>query len=303
MQRFKDQFHAMGTLCEVEIFARDVTHAGVAFAQVRQDVKRLESRYSRYLETSELSAINHVAAQGGAIEVDDETASLLNYAQACFDQSGGLFDVTSGILRRAWNFHIGCLPEQAAIDQLLVHVGWNKLSWRAPYLRFASAGQEIDLGGIVKEYAADRAGSLCRAVDIRHGYVNLGGDLTVIGPQPDGSPWQIGIRHPRNPNMLMTTLALASGAVASSGDYERCIVVGGVRYGHILNPRTGWPVRAIAAVTVQAPMCVVAGSLATIAMLKEHDGPLWLAEIDLPCIWMSINGEVGGWSMPDHKAP
>nr|WP_306306195.1 FAD:protein FMN transferase [Methylomonas koyamae] len=153
---------------------------------------------------------------------------------------------------------------------------------------------EIDFGGVVKEYAADRAAALCQAHGIRHGLVNLGGDIKVVGPRADGSPWQIGIRHPHRSGGLLDTLALAAGAVASSGDYERCITLDGVRYGHVLNPRTGWPVRHLAAVTVIAEFCVVAGSASTIAMLKEEDGPAWLTDLQLPHLWVDLNGECGG---------
>ncbi|NDD54426.1 FAD:protein FMN transferase, partial [bacterium] len=106
--------------------------------------------------------------------------------------------------------------------------------------------------------------------------INLGGDIKVLGPHPDGSPWAIGIRHPRNPSEIARTVYLKSGAMASSGDYERCILLGGRRYGHVLNPKTGWPVSHLASVSVVAEFCVVAGSASTIAMLMEEQGPSWL---------------------------
>ena len=235
-----------------------------------------------------------MAAAGGAIDVDTETAALLDYADTCHRQSGGLFDISSGLLRQAWRFGSGSLPDAAQVEALLQRIGWQRVVWNAPRLAFRSAGMELDFGGIVKEYAVDRAAALLAQAGVRHGFVNLGGDLRVIGPQADGTPWRIGVRHPRDPDALLTTLELAGGALASSGDYERCIVVDGVRYGHILNPRTGWPVRTLAAVSVVAPHCVVAGSAATIAMLKEGDGPAWLQEMQLPCLWVTVDGVVGG---------
>ncbi len=294
MQRFKDRFQAMGTWCEAEIFARDAVEAELAFEHIRDDVHRLEKRYSRYRSDSVLTDINRVAACGGSLEVDAETASLLHYAQACFEQSDGLFDITSGILRRAWRFPEGPLPREEYIEELLAHVGWNRLRWDSPWLSFPDPGLEIDLGGIVKEYAADRAVALARQAGIEHGYVNLGGDLSILGPQFDGAPWLIGIRHPREPSTLLTTLELSSGALATSGDYERCILIDGNRYGHILNPHTGWPVRELATVTVHAGLCVVAGSMATIGMLKEDQGPNWLNKMATESIWMRTNGELGG---------
>ena len=109
---------------------------------------------------------------------------------------------------------------------------------------------ELDLGGIVKEYAADCAARVLSDAGIEHALVNLGGDVRAVGPRADGAPWRIGVRHPRRPDGLVATVSISEGALATSGDYERCIEVEGVRYGHVLDPRTGWPVRHLASVTV-----------------------------------------------------
>jgi FAD:protein FMN transferase len=219
---------------------------------------------------------------------------LLDYAVTCYEQSDGLFDITSGILRSAWKFDQGKLPEQALIDGLLEKVGWHKVAWERPVLTFSVSGMEIDFGGVVKEYAVDRAAALCYSLGIRHGVINLGGDIKVIGPRADGSPWRVGIRHPRSKDALLDTISLYKGALASSGDYERCIMVDGVRYGHLLNPKTGWPVRHLAAVSVIGDFCVVAGSASTIAMLKEDEGTEWLQDLGLPHLWVDTLGETGG---------
>ncbi|MDD1611978.1 MAG: FAD:protein FMN transferase [Methylococcaceae bacterium] len=294
LQFYRQFFKAMGAPCEIQLFAETDSAAKQAFGAAMADIARLEARYSRYRSDSFLSEINSVAAIGGRIEVDDETASLLNYAVACHEQSDGLFDITSGILRRAWRFDSGTLPDQGLIDELLTKVGWDKVVWKPPLLEFPLSGMEIDFGGVVKEYAADRAAALCGAAGIRHGMINLGGDIKVMGPREDGSPWRIGIRHPRQKDALLQTVSLAGGAMASSGDYERCLTIDGVRYGHILNPRTGWPVRHLASVSVIADFCVVAGSASTISMLKEDQGPAWLETMDLPYLWVDVNGKTGG---------
>ena len=287
-------FKAMGSPCEIQLFAASETEAAHVSRLVIADVERLEALYSRYRDTSFLSAINRIAAQGGAIKVDDETAQLLNYAATCHAQSGGLFDITSGILRRAWRFDTGAPPDAALIASLLDRVGWRKLDWSAPVLSFPLPGMEIDFGGIVKEYAVDRAAVICRDAGVPNAVVNLGGDLRVVGPRADGSPWKIGIRHPRQAEGILESVLMREGAMASSGDYERCIVLNGVRYGHILNPTTGWPVRRMAAVSVLSDLCVVAGSASTIGMLREADGPAWLKELGLPHLWVDTDGAVGG---------
>ncbi len=293
LKLYRYAFNAMGTPCDIQLFAETEAKAKQVADLTIKDVQRLESLYSRYRADSFLSAINRAAAAGGGITVDEETAGLLNYAAACYRESDGLFDITSGILRRAWRFDRGRLPDEAEISGLLGKIGWDKVRWNPPLLEFPVPGMEIDFGGVVKEYAVDRAAALCRQAGIFHGIVNLGGDIKVIGPRADGGPWRIGIRHPRKEG-LMQTLSLRGGAMASSGDYERCIMVDGVRYGHVLNPRTGWPVRYLASVSVVGDFCVVAGSASTIAMLKEDKGPAWLAEMGLPHVWVNVNGETGG---------
>jgi thiamine biosynthesis lipoprotein len=301
LKSYRCEFKAMGTLCEIQLFAvtkakaRKVANAAIA------DVQRLERLYSRYKPDSLLSKINRVAVLGGRITVDEETACLLDYAVTCYQQSDGLFDITSGILRRAWKFDQDQLPEQSLIDQLLDKVGWHKVIWERPVLTFSIPGMEIDFGGIVKEYAVDRAAALCFSQGIKNGVVNLGGDIKVIGPRADGSPWRIGIKHPYDKEGLLDTLLLHDGALASSGDYERCITVKGIRYGHVLNPKTGWPVRHLAAVSVVGDFCVVAGSASTIAMLKEDKGTEWLTELGLPNLWVDVHGNIGGSIKPKPK--
>lgn len=284
----------MGTPCDIQLFACNQAKARDAADAAIADVQRLEALYSRYKTDSFLSEINRAAAIAGSINVDEETASLLDYAVTCYEQSDGLFDITSGILRRAWKFDQGKLPEQSLIDGLLDKVGWHKVLWKRSVLTFSVPGMEIDFGGVVKEYAVDRAASICYGLGIKHGVINLGGDIKVIGPRADGSPWRVGIRHPRSKDALLDTLSLYKGALASSGDYERCIMVDGVRYGHVLNPKTGWPVRHLAAVSVIGDFCVVAGSASTIAMLKESEGTEWLEELGLPHLWVDVQGEAGG---------
>ncbi|MGI9211680.1 MAG: FAD:protein FMN transferase [Methylococcaceae bacterium] len=286
-------FQAMGSPCEIQLHAKDEGRIHAAIQAVVSDVARLEARYSRYRHDSELARINQVASAGGSICVDDETRYLLDYADTCYQHSGGLFDITSGVLRQAWRFDSGCLPEATQIEALLEKVGWHRLRWEPPRLEFPVAGMALDLGGIVKEYAADRAAVLCQNLGIAHGYINLGGDIRVVGPHPDGRPWRLGIQHPRQPGQLIHTLELRHGGLASSGDYARCMVVDGIRYGHILDPTSGWPVQELAAVSVWAEWCVVAGSASTIAMLKGKEGLTWLNHLGLAHYWVDGQGQTG----------
>ena len=288
----------MGSPCHLTLYAPKYAVAQRVAHAVIADVSRLEQRYSRFRPDSLLSEINRSAHCSTGVILDEEMAGLLDYAQNCYKQSDGLFDITSGILRKAWNFsNSGTLPQQYLIDELLERVGWDKLIWQRPVLRFAIPGLELDLGGIAKEYAADRAVTLCHDNGISNGVVNFGGDLRVIGPRPDGEAWNVGIQDPRRPGKIIATLALRRGAVATSGDYERCMLVDGKRYGHILNPKTGWPVVGMASVSVVAPFAVIAGSASTIGMLKGNNGPEWLSAMGLPSLWVTEEGQVGQWDI------
>jgi len=284
----------MGSPCELQIYVPNEKQGKQVADSVQADVLRLEQKYSRYRDDSLLSDINRVAARGGTMLMDEETTGLLDYAATCHQQSDGLFDITSGVLRRAWRFERSELPDSALIDGLLQTVGWHKLDWSPPTLHFPMAGMEIDFGGVVKEYAADRAAVICQEAGVHHGLVNLGGDIRVIGPMPDGRPWIVGIQHPRIHGGVLKNLNLYHGGMASSGDYARCIVIDGQRYSHIINPKTGWPVKYMAAVSVVANFCLVAGSASTIGMLKEQDGGQWLDELGLPHIWVDNQGVIGG---------
>ena len=291
---FRRSFVAMGSPCEVQFYVQHLSHGRLLADRAVSEVQRLELRYSRYRKDSFLSRINETAMSGGRIEVDPETSGILDYVSLCHEQSAGLFDVTSGILRKAWRFQEQCLPDPEQLEALLLMVGWDRISWQSPFLSFPNPGMEIDLGGAVKEYAVDRVSGIFWAAGIRHGLVNLGGDIRVIGPHPDGSGWQVGISHPREKGRLMGTIELFQGAMASSGDYERCMVIDGIRYGHILNPKTGWPCNYMASVSVMGDFCMVAGSASTIGMLKENEGPDWLLGLGLPCFWMDVAGGFGG---------
>lgn len=291
---FRYPFPAMGSRCEIRLYAAAAERAALCAQAAIADVRRLEAKYSRYRADSVTTQINRVAAVGGALDVDDETATLLDYAATCYQQSDGLFDLTSGVLREAWGPQCRAIPTADTLARVLSRVGWNKVRWQRPSLAFGVPAMEIDFGGVVKEYAADRAAVICAEAAFRHGLVDLGGDIKIIGPHPDGAPWSVGIQHPRIADAVMATLDLGYGAVATSGDYERFLEVDGKRYCHILSPRTGMPVRGLAGVSVAAEECVVAGSATTIAMLMEDRGPAWLEEVGLPHVWMDHELRVGG---------
>lgn len=270
-------FQAMSSRCEIRLEGDDeAVLAGAAQAAIAE-VRRIEQKYSRYRADSIVSRINAAAGADEAVAVDDETASLLAFAARLHVWSDGLFDVTSGVLRRAWDFRRAQLPAPAVLEALLALIGWPQVEWDGRCIRLPRTGMEVDFGGFGKEYAADRAAALLAAAGQRHGFVNLGGDIRVLGARADGRGWRFGIQHPRRSDGTIASVEMAGGALATSGDYERHFELGGRRYCHILDPRSGWPVNAWASVSVAAPACVAAGALTTIAMLQGAAAPDFLA--------------------------
>ena len=263
----------MASHCEVRVYAADESAARRWSDAAIAEVRRIETKYSRYRDDSATTAINR-AAGGAGISVDAETASLLDFATQLHAQSDGAFDLTSGVLRRAWDFKAQRVPSQAALDKLLPRVGWSKVEWHPPQLALC-AEMEIDFGGIGKEYAADRAAAIAVEAGAEHGLINLGGDVRVIGPHADGSPWRIAVQDPRGePGSTIAYLNVPHGAMATSGDYERYFVQDGRRYSHLLDPKSGWPVEHWRSVSVVAPLAIAAGACATVAMLKPVDDAL-----------------------------
>ena len=269
-------FGAMACECEIRIAGLPQADAQPLAEQTMAEVRRIERRYSRYLADSMLSRINAGAGSGQPVAVDSETGHLLDFAASLHAASDGLFDITSGVLRRAWDFKTGRRPAVGELEALLPLVGWSQVQWmqgqehgqKHGQVLLPLAGMELDFGGIGKEYAADRAATLLQSLGVQSGLVNLGGDIRLLGPQLDGSPWALGIADPRSPGAVRATMQLRDGALATSGDYERFFELEGQRYCHILNPHTGWPTTGWQSISVVAPACLAAGSLATIAMLK-----------------------------------
>jgi thiamine biosynthesis lipoprotein len=294
-------FRAMASEHDVQLDAADPARAERAAAAAIADVERIEAKYSRYRDDSLTTRINR-AAGGAPVAIDAETAALLAYAERCHAQSGGHFDLTSGVLRRAWDFRRQPpqLPAKKVLADALALIGWAQVEWSEDAIRLPRAGMEIDFGGIGKEYAADRMATILIEHGIAHGLVNLGGDVRAIGSQPNGAPWRVGIRHPREDGRTVASVELVDGAIATSGDYERFFEIGGRRYCHILDPRSGMPVQHWQSVSVVAPLCVVAGSCSTIAMLMEASGEDFLAQQGLSYIAVAPDGSL---LRPDPAPP
>jgi thiamine biosynthesis lipoprotein len=259
-------FTAMASPCVVLVDTNDETLGAEVGEIVKSEALRIEAKFSRY-RASVITHINETA--GEPVELDGETADLMDYSVESYNLSEGLIDITSGALRRVWKFdRSGTVPTELQVRDALQYVGRNRVSWERPILRL-QAGMEIDFGGIGKEYAVDRALALAETYTRAPVMVNLGGDLRVSGPRQDGTPWYVAIEDVDRAGAAAGLLELSSGALATSGDAYRYVLRAGVRYGHLLNPRTGWPIiDAPRSVTVHAATCTEAGLLAKLALLR-----------------------------------
>jgi thiamine biosynthesis lipoprotein len=272
---------AMGSPCEVLLDTADRDATLSVGNAVAVEAWRIEDKFSRYLDGNIIQRIN--TACGHPVEVDEETANLLDFAGTLHELSDGHFDVTSGVLREVWRFDgSDRIPDTAAVVALLARVGWGRVSWQRPRLML-EPGMEIDLGGIGKEYAVDRCAGIVRDADCGAGLVNFGGDLAVTGPPQQRKAWRVGVEGD-TPDGAEKLIDLRAGALATSGDARRFLLRNGVRYGHILHPKTGWPVRnAPGSVTVAADTCTQAGMLSTLAMLQGDEAENFLEEQAVTC--------------------
>jgi thiamine biosynthesis lipoprotein len=253
----------------------------VATALAREAVaeaRRIETKFSRYRPTSVISKIND-AAGGPPVVIDDETEFLIQAALDLALLTEGRFDPTVGVLRRAWDFRKAVVPSEASIQELLPRVDAGAVLLRYGTVRLAREDMELDLGGVGKEYAADRVAELLRTRGVESALVNLLGDVRTVGRRGDRKPWVIGVQDPRDRSRFRLTIrAREDCGIATSGDYERGFEVDGIRYHHILDATTGHPARGIASATVVAPTAFEAGRLATAAFLLGPDQGLHLLE-------------------------
>ena len=294
MPRYRFEFAQMGCPCELLLDADDARAAEAAARACVAEVARLDHKYSHYRDDSYLASLD-ASAGGEGVDVDPETAKLLDFAAALHRESDGRFDITAGALTKLWDLQNGRVPDAGTIERTRKRCGWQKVDWQRPRLKPNVRGMRLDLGGVVKEYAADRAALLCREAGVQHGVVDLGGDLALIGPHADGSPWLAGIKSPRKPEHAFARIELLRGGLATSGDYERVMIVDGRRYSHRVDPLTGQPVESFASVRVVADSCLVAGAASTLALLfGVAGGEAWLRDLGLPFLCIDALGHARG---------
>ncbi len=274
-------------------------------SQLLTEMERLEKKYSRFKPDSTLSKINNSLQACHSLEIDDETLGLLNYADTAYEISDGLFDITIAPLSRLWDFRSQIIPSDEEIKKALKNVSWSSVSIDKRKIS-ANKAVNLDLGGIVKEYAADRLAALLHLAECSASLINLGGDIRVVGPKISGLPWKISVDDFANrltsdstekksihskKNEMLPVLYLKSGAVATSGTDYRGFWIDKTWYCHLINSKTGWPIpRTLLSVTTITDLCVTAGTLTTTALLfGKQKAEMWLDQLSVAYIIRDVN--------------
>lgn len=239
-------FSAFDTGCTITAYGNPPAMQE-ALQAAREACSEYEGLFSRTLPSSDVGRLN--AAAGAAIRIDSRTFELLQAARGYCAASEGVFDITIGSLSSLWDFKEGRIPSSDLRARAAAHVGWQGLELQRDgdgrcCARMADGGAQIDLGGIAKGWIADELGEALLRAGATGAVLNLGGNVLVQGAKPDGSPWRVGIRNPlaQGSHANRYSVRLQSGSVVTSGIYERSFARNGVRYHHILDPKTGMPV-------------------------------------------------------------
>ncbi len=256
----------MGTIAELRIYDhREPASLRAALDAGRAELHAIDRLMAVQRPDSDVSRINtHGATK--PVRVDARVVEVLEAARAVSELTDGAFDVTVLPAARAWGFTTGTphvpavAPVIAGFSRVAVDSAHGTVTLTAPHA-------QVDLGGIGKGYALDRVRGLLRAHGIRSAYLDLGGEVATIGHPPDAPYWRIGIRHPRDPGAIVGTVELGEGAVSTSGDGEQFVIANGTRFGHIFDPRTGMPARALVSATVVASSATLADALSTAAVV------------------------------------
>ncbi len=252
----KDVRRKMGSRFEITVVHRDEATARQAIEAAYAEIERIEDMISSWRASSETSAVNRLAGVSPQ-PVSQELFNLVRRSVKLSQLTDGAFDLTFAGVGKLWDFNnpSPTVPEEAAIRAALSHVGYQKivLDSAARSIYLDDPGARIGFGAIGKGYAANRAVWVLKEQGMAGGVVNAGGDLVAFGEQEDGTPWNIGIAHPRQRDRIFARLHLTETAVVTSGDYESFFILDGKRYAHIIDPRTGFPVDDLGSATNVCP--------------------------------------------------
>lgn len=260
--------YVMGTVVDIRVYdAPDRARAQAAVAAALSEIRALDRLLAVQRPDSDVSRVNREAASA-PVRVDARVLAVLQASLVASELTDGAFDVTVFPAVQAWGFFAGH-PSRPPAGVRPTIAGWRTLALdpRTTTVAFRSADAGVDLGGIGKGYALDRARELLRTHGVRSAWLDLGSEIATVGLPPDGPRWRVGIRHPRRPEALLGMVEIGEGAVSTSGDEVQYVADGSQRLGHIFDPRTGDPASALVSATVIGPSATMADALSTAAVV------------------------------------
>ena len=276
----RHRWSALGTSCELQFACKEVSQ-GQAFIQAAVAwVTDFECKYSRFRDDSEVSRINRAAGREW-VAITPEMEEMLNLCGTLHQMTQGILDVTALPLLRLWNFRAEPprVPDAQEIEAARALVGWAKVQRKPGRVFLPLCGMALDFGGWGKEFAVDAVAAIGHAHGVTQLLVDFGHDIRALGTPPARPAWHIGLEDPTWPGQYRGSIGVQNRGVASSGDYLRGFTIGERRYGHIIDPRTGWPVaNGTVQVTVVAPTCLQAGILSTAAFILGPEQGLRLIQ-------------------------
>lgn len=294
---FNRTMKLMGSRFDVTVVASDSVQADVYIDLAVKEISRIEKLISSWDPASETSQINRNAGKE-PVQVDKELFDLIKRSMAISRLTDGAFDITYASMDKIWKFDGSMteMPSEEAIKNSVARVGFEKIILdEANHSVFLpEEGMKIAFGAIGKGYAADKAKKLLSDYGVTAGIINASGDMNTWGNQPDGEDWKVAITNPMDKGKAFALVPLKQGAVVTSGDYEKYVVFNGIRYTHIIDPKTGYPAHGIISSTVFAPSAELADALATSLFVMGVD--VGIARINqLPhveCILIDEDGNI-----------
>jgi thiamine biosynthesis lipoprotein len=284
----------MGTRIYVELWADDPTQGNAAIDAVMASMRYIDDLMSHYKPESQLSRINAHAAEGPVV-VDPELFEVIRQSIHYSEITEGAFDITYASVGYLYDYRNRIRPTESEIRAALPGVNYRHLILDPAHhsVRFARPGMRIDLGGIAKGYAVDRGIGILRQRGVEHAIVTAGGDSRIIGDRR-GRPWVVGIRHPDDPNRVVTRIPLVDSAISTSGDYERFFDEDGVRYHHIIDPHTGHSASKVRSATILGPTAIQTDGLSKTAFVLGADKALEILERipDIDAVFVTPDGRV-----------
>ena len=280
----------MGNRFEITVEAKTATETDFFLKKAVEEISRIEALLSTYQETSETNLINKNAGLK-PVKVSDEVFSLIKRSKKISEITDGTFDITYGSIdQRFWNFDTEMteLPDEVLARKSIALIDYRNiiLNTEEKTVFLKNKGMRIGFGGIGKGYAAEKTKNLLKNLGVKAGIINASGDLSCWGIPENGKPWTIGIAHPDFSDLPFSTLEVTDLSVATSGNYEKYVMINGKRYSHTINPKTGFPVHEIKSVTVISPNAEISDALATpITILGTEKGLALINQLkDIECI-------------------